>query len=89
MEEKDLTPTKSLPIYSAVRKLVFTREMERFVCRYNSYSGFMVWKRTYAIRCKIWNKTPEYIKNFVYINSNKSSIALKQEYKTLTKYKKR
>lgn len=75
--------------YSKNPEKSFTREMERFVCRYNSYSGFLSWKRTYKIRCKIWNIVPEYIKNFVYIRTNKSSIVLKKEYRVLTKYKKR
>ena len=81
--------------YSMVKKYSknpdksFVKDMERFVCRYNSYSGFLSWKRTYKIRCKIWDIVPEYIKNFVYIRTNKSSIILKKEYRVLTKYKKR
>ena len=67
----------------------FMKDMEGFVCRYNSYSGFLAWKRTYKIRCKIWNNVSEYIKDYVYIRNNKSSIVLKKEYRVLTKYKKR
>ena len=35
--------------------------LERFICRYNSYNGFMLRKNTYAIRCNMFKQIrPEY-----------------------------
>lgn len=68
--------------YNELPNETLQRAMERFVQKYNSYMGYMVYYKSYTIRYRLWEYIKDPIKNFVYINEKKSILSVKPEYKT-------
>ena len=60
-------------------------EIERFAQRYNSYMGFMVHHKTYAIRWRLWNAISDDLKKYLYITGDMRTLKVRKKYKL--KYK--
>ena len=61
------------------------RYIEKFAQRYNSYMGYLVHRKTYAIRWRLWNMVDEQTKRYVYMSDNLAVMRVRNEYKERTK----
>lgn len=61
--------------------------IEKFAQRYNSYMGYMIHKQTYAIRWRIWNELDDSVKKYVYMTNGLAVMKVRNQYKTINKYK--
>ena len=55
-----------------------------FAQRCNSYFGFLIRKKTYAIRWKLWNMISDELKKYVYITQDMAVIKIRTKYKLKT-----
>ncbi len=60
--------------------------VDKFAARINSYLGFMLRTKSYAIRWNLWNEIDEEIKKRIYMR-NMCCIVVRKKYKQLTKIK--
>ena len=60
--------------------------VDKFAARINSYLGFMLRTKSYAIRWNLWNEIDEEIKKRIYMQ-NMCCIVVRKKYKQLTKIK--
>ena len=67
------------------RRPIESFPIEEFVQRYNSYMGFMVHKKSYRIRLKLWTMVSNNLKQFVYMNKDTKVMKIKNQYKTRIK----
>ena len=71
--------------YNKLSESSIENEIERFAQRFNSYMGFMIHHKTYAIRWKLWNLISDDIKKFVYMTNGMKTLKVRKKYKTITK----
>lgn len=62
--------------------------IEKFVQRYNSYMGYLIHHKAYAIRWRLWVAADDETKRLVYMNGNLSVMQVRNRYKTTTKLNK-
>jgi hypothetical protein len=61
--------------------------VEKFAQRYNSYMGYLIHRKTYAIRWNLWNNVDEETKKFVYLTKRMGLMRVRDVYKEKTKLK--
>lgn len=59
--------------------------IEKFAQRYNSYMGYLIHKKSYAIRWDIWNEVPEEVKQYVYMTNGLAVMKVRDRYKERNK----
>ena len=59
--------------------------IEKFAQRYNSYMGYLIHKKSYAIRWDIWNEVPEEVKQYVYMTNGLEVMKVRNRYKERNK----
>lgn len=60
------------------------KEAERFVCRANSYLGFLIHHSSYAIRRRVLGMMDKEWWNYIYIGGHYERLVLKREYREKT-----
>ena len=72
-----------------IREYAFVKNkekyIEKFAQRYNSYMGYLVHRKTYGIRWKLWNMVDEETKKYVFMSENMAVMQVRNQYKEKTK----
>ena len=80
-------------IYYYNKQKVQNINLEYMVQRFNSYLGYMKHRKTYAIRCKMWNLLNPELKQFIYMSVDMCTMKIKycykEKYKLLQNYGKK
>lgn len=58
--------------------------LEMLQQRYNSYMGFLIHRKSYAIRWKLWNLLSEEYKQYVYMTNGLAAMKIRNKYKPRT-----
>jgi hypothetical protein len=59
--------------------------IEKFAQRYNSYMGYLIHKKSYAIRWDIWNEVADEAKQYVYMTNGLAVMKVRNRYKERNK----
>lgn len=59
--------------------------IEKFAQRYNSYMGYLIYKKSYAIRWDIWNEVADEAKQYVYMTNGLAVMKVRNRYKEQNK----
>lgn len=71
--------------FNFVETTKFDGDIERYIQRYNSYTGYMCHFRTYNIRKRLYESLPQEVTKLTYINSDFKVLKIRQKCKP--KYK--
>lgn len=72
--------------YNRLDEAQIEENIDRFCSRYNSYMGFMVHAKSYAIRYACWNRVSDKVKKYV-ILKNMRVLNARSKYKSINKIK--
>ena len=74
-------------LYNALPESELIQSLEKFVQRYNSYSGYLKHYQTYALHWIVWNSVDEKVKKYVYLSNKLCVLHVRNQYKKINKIK--